>query len=428
MRIPETPDSPTRIVIIGAGQAGGWAARTLRDEKYAGSITLIGEEKWPPHERPPLSKGLLAGHVLPDSTYLFPPNEWSALDIDWRNDCRVLSIDRNKRIVTLEGGDIVAWDRLILCTGGRARPLSIPGLDVASITLRTIDDSIQLQRQLRSTSHLLIIGGGWIGLEVAATARQLGVEVTLIEAAPQLCMRSLPANVAQLLASLHEQNGVRILLDTTIENAEKDAQGSITAWLSTDNLSKSGIVSGKATRITVDTVFAGIGMVPNDGLARASGIACANGILVDQYCRTSDPFVFSAGDVAVNSHRGAASPFRLESWQNAQQQGIAAARSVLGLDAPYNPMPWFWSDQFDVNVQILGIVRDADQVIVRGSYDRITPEDRALFFYLRHGVLHGVIGLNAGRDIRVARRLIERATILDTEKLADPAVQLKSLA
>ncbi|TCT09422.1 NAD(P)/FAD-dependent oxidoreductase [Paralcaligenes ureilyticus] len=436
---PTTLSNDARIVIIGAGQAGGWAAHTLRDEKFAGTITLIGEEPWPPHERPPLSKAVLAGVAPPESTHLFPLTEWAALDIDWRGHHKVLAIDRAARTVDLDDGNSVGWDRLILCTGGRARTLTIPGLEEASTTLRTIDDSIQLHHRLRPASRLLIVGGGWIGLEVAATARQLGVDVTVIETAPQLCARSLPAEAAQLLASLHKQNGVHILLGGGLCDAKKNADGSITAQLSITNQQKptrkrtESVVNSSAghavtEQITADVIVAGIGMIPNDELARSAGVACANGVLVDQYCRTSDPSIFAAGDVAINSGGRATKPFRLESWQNAQQQGIAAARCALGAGTPYEPMPWFWSDQFGVNVQILGTTNDADQWIVRGSPQCITSETSVIFFYLRGGILRGVIGFNAGRDIRTARRLIEQSTVLDTDALANPSVSLKTLA
>lgn len=436
---PTALSNDARIVIVGAGQAGGWAAHTLRDEKFTGSITLIGEEPWPPHERPPLSKAVLAGVAPPESTHLFPPSEWAALNIDWRNHHKVVAINRVARTVELDDGSRLSWDRLILCTGGRARPLVIPGLDEASATLRTIDDSIHLHDQLRPSSRLLVVGGGWIGLEVAATARQLGVEVTIIEATSQLCVRSLPAEAAQLLAALHKQNGVHILLDSIIRDAKKNADGSITAQISITNPQKPESRSAESVadltarhaiteQIAADTIVVGIGMLPNDKLARSVGITCTNGILVDQYCRTSDPSIFAAGDVAINSGNRTTMPFRLESWQNAQQQGIAAARCALGIDAPYEPMPWFWSDQFGVNVQILGATNDADQRIVRGSLLRITPETSVIFFYLRAGVLRGIIGFNAGRDIRMARRLIEKSAVLDRDALADPTVPLKNLA
>ncbi len=436
---PTTLSNDARIVIIGAGQAGGWAARTLRDEKFAGTITLIGEEPWPPHERPPLSKAVLAGAAPPESTHLFSSAEWAALDIDWRGHHKVIAIDRAARTVELDDGGSLGWDRLILCTGGRARALTVPGLDEASITLRTIDDSIHLHQRLQPASRLLIVGGGWIGLEVAATARQLGVDVTVIETAPQLCARSLPAEAAQLLTALHKQNGVRILLDKTLCGAKKNADGSITTQVSianpqkpirrpTESVASSSARHAATEQITADMIVAGIGMIPNDELARSAGVACANGVLVDPYCRTSDPSIFAAGDVAINSGGPATTPFRLESWQNAQQQGIAAARCALGAGTPYEPMPWFWSDQFGVNVQILGTTNDADQWIVRGNPLCITSESSAIFFYLRGGALRGVIGFNAGRDIRMARRLIEQSTMLDGNALANPSVPLKTLA
>ena len=411
--------SDTRVVIVGAGQAGGWAARTLRKEGFAGTITLVGEESWLPYERPPLSKSVLIGTAEPASTQLFPDADWAALDINWMASRRVCSIDRQAHTLLLDDGSSLRWDRLILCTGGRSRTLTPVGMQEACDTLRTIDDALRLRERLRAGRRLLVIGGGWIGLEVAATARELGLDVTLVEAGDRLCARSLPENVSSWLRDLHSGHGVRIMLNTCVLSAVKQPDGSFEVGLSQ--------ARDLSDTLSVDLVIAGIGMIANDELASAAGLECAGGIVVDASCRTGDPDIFAAGDVAVSPNSWIGHSCRLESWQNAQEQGIAAARSAMGRAVLHDPIPWFWSDQFGVNLQIQGVVCDADQVVTRkmaGAFGDI----REIHFYLRGDRLCGVVGMNAAKEVRMSKKLIGIGASPDLAALADASVALGKLS
>lgn len=400
------------IVIVGAGQAGGWAAQTLRKEGYTGRLVLIGDERHPPHERPPLSKAVLAGQAEPQSTWLQKSDAFAALGLEWRPGTTVTRIDRAARRLELAGGETLAYDKLILCTGGRARTLSIPGADAPGVhTLRTIDDALALAPLLQPGRSVVVIGGGWIGLEVAATARQKGAEVVVVEAQKRLCERTVPAEISEHLLALHHTHGTRVLLGAGVERI-----GSTTDGRSAVTLSDGGVLA-------CDAVVVGVGLVPNDELAREAGLECAGGVLVDARCRTSDPDILAAGDVAVADNPWAGRRLRLESWQNAQDQGIAAARSALGLEVDYRPLPWFWSDQYGMNLQMYGIPTPAQQIVVRG----VAGSDSFVLFYLESDVVKAAIGPNAARDLRFARRLIEQRKPVDPQRLADTGVPMSKL-
>jgi 3-phenylpropionate/trans-cinnamate dioxygenase ferredoxin reductase subunit len=400
------------IVIVGAGQAGGWAAHTLRDEGFAGRIVLVGAEPFPPYERPPLSKAVLAGAAPPESTQLFKGDAFAALALDWRPNTRATRIDRVGRRVEFSDGQAVSYDRLILCPGGDARALAVPGIDRAGVyTLRTLSDIETLAPVLERGRSLVVVGGGWIGLEVAATAREKGVDVTILEAQSRLCERTVPAAVSDYLLSLHRAHGARVLLEASIT-----AFGRNEAGLST-------VALANGDPLQADAIFVGVGLAPNDALAREAGLACDGGVIVDAACRTSDPDILAAGDVAVAWNPWAGRRLRLESWQNAQNQAIAVARNILGANKPYAEVPWFWSDQFGHNLQIAGEVGDGMETIGRG-----TPgQGAALRFYLADGVLRGAIGIDAARDLRFAKELIGVRARVAADALADPGVKLAEL-
>lgn len=400
--------TPQRIVVVGGGQAGGWAVKTLRDSGYAGALTLVTDEVHPPYERPPLSKALLAGKVAPESTYLFKDELFTGLALDWRRGRRAVALDPQRRALQLDDGVWLDFDRLLLATGGSARQLPTVGVPVH--TLRSLDDAQALHARLRAGNRLLVIGGGWVGLEVASTARAAGLAVHVVESAPRLCQRVLPPELGHTLLRLHLRHGVTFSLGASITRLAAGADGCVHAELA----------SGE--HFEVDHVVAGIGMIVNDGLARRAGLACANGILVDARCATSDAAIFAAGDVAVTRTRWLADPLRLESWQNAQDQGIAAAKAMLGLDVHYDPVPRFWSDQHGMNLQIFGLPQPDDAIVWRGN-----PEQGpAMAFALRGEILRAVVAFNAGRDLRQARTLVERHARIDPIKLADAAVDLRT--
>ncbi len=405
-----TANLPTgTIVILGAGQAGGWAAQTLRNEGFTGRLVLIGDESHPPYERPPLSKAVLAGEAAPASTWLLKPEAFEALRLEWWLDTRVDRIDRSAKRLVMANGETLSYDKLILCTGGRARTLTVPGADKARIhTLRTIGDALSLAQELRPDRSVAVIGGGWIGLEVAATARQKGAEVTVVEAQSRLCERSVPPEISERLLGLHATHGVRVMLGAHITSIARSTDG------------RSVLTLADGDSLTCDAIVAGVGLVPNDALARDAGLACDGGVIVDESCCTSDPDIFAAGDVAVTPNRWAGRRMRLESWQNAQEQGIAAARAALGLPVFYQPLPWFWSDQYGMNLQIYGIPLPSHRIVARGM-----PGDNSFaLFYLEGDVVKAALGANAARDLRFARRLIEQGKQVDADRLADPDVPM----
>jgi 3-phenylpropionate/trans-cinnamate dioxygenase ferredoxin reductase subunit len=406
-------DSIERIVILGAGQAGGWAAKTLRDAGFSGHITLIGEESHPPHERPPLSKAVLAGTAGPASTHLFKPALFEGLRLDWRFGSRAVAIDRALQMVELADGGRVSYDRLIICTGGRSRKLEVPGAGDAPIhTLRSINDSLALHAVLRASRRLLVVGGGWIGLEVAATARTLGIEVHILEAMPRLCARVLPPALSDLLSALHERHGVTISRGVTVVHLERRNDGTTLATLD------------DGVKAVADCIVAGVGLVPNDELAQAAGLAWDRGVVVDRRCATSDPRIFAAGDVAVAPNAHAEGIVRLESWQNAQDQGIAAARAALGQDVCYDPLPRFWSDQYGTNIQILGWPRSSHNIVIRGDI----ASNHFLAFAMDAGRIRAAVGFNAARELRAARKLVESQAAIDADTLSDTTRDLTKMS
>jgi len=398
------------IVIVGAGQAGGWAAKTLRAEGYAGRIVLVGAERHPSHERPPLSKAVLSGAAAPETTHLFKPDEHAALNLDFRPETRVARIDRAAKQVHLSNGERIAYDKLILTTGGSARRLPVPGGDLPRVLyLRTIDDSLAIRAALGPDKRLVVIGGGWIGLEVAATARKLGASVVVVEGLDRLCARTVPPGISAFLKARHERESVEIRLGAGVKAIEDG--GALVVRLA------------DGTALEADAVVAGIGLEPDVALAREAGLTVDNGVIVDEQGRTSDPDIFAAGDCANTPLPCLGRRVRLESWANAQNQAIVAAKATLGQDARYDELPWFWSDQYDVNLQILGLPARWPEPVVRGD-----PASGSFsHFYLDGERIAAIVSVNAPRDLRAAKKLVQTAKPVSAASLADPAVQLQRL-
>lgn len=387
------------IVVIGAGQAGGWVARTLRDQKFAGKIILVGDEQHPPYERPPLSKDVLLGARSPESTYLWTLPKFAELDIDLMLGCRATSFERQNKTVMLSNGNAVTYDRLMLTTGSRVRRLGTLGAELPRIHyMRGIDDALAISQSLVSGSRLLVVGGGWIGLEIAAAARQRDVDVILVEAAGQLCSRVLPTDFARSLQLRHQLHGVRILLNTTVIRFEGKGHFEF-AHLS----------SGE--RIFADTAVIGVGVVPNSEIASEAGLDTYNGILVDASGQTSDESIYAAGDVA-NQPDGRGGRVRFESWSNAQNQAIAAAKAMLGIDSMYQDIPYFWSDQYDIKLQILGSFAEYGDVVHRGD-----NSSELTSFFLKDNKIVAVVAINRPQDIGIARRLMQKNVAVDSQRL-----------
>jgi 3-phenylpropionate/trans-cinnamate dioxygenase ferredoxin reductase subunit len=399
------------FVIVGAGQAGGWTAKTLRDGGFAGRVVLVGDEEYPPYERPPLSKEVLLGQKPPEGAYLWPAKSWDEWQVDLRLGRRAVRLDRSGRRIELADGEVVAYDRLMLATGARARTLAIPGIDLAGVyVLRAIPDTLSIKADIAPGRRVVVIGGGWIGLEVAAAARKLGGEVTVVEALDHLCSRALTSELAEYVQGIHAEHGVDVRLKTTVSRLE--GAGRVARAVLSDGAS-----------VDCGLVVVGIGVVPNVELARDAGLAVDNGIVVDDRGRTSDPDIFAAGDATNHPNALLGRRVRLESWENAQNQAIAAAKAMLGDAPPYAEVPWFWSDQYDMNIQLVGLAPAWDRTVTRGD-----PAGGAFtVFYLHGGRLVGAAGVNTGRDVRFCRRLIQSGRTFDPAALADPAVKLQAL-
>jgi 3-phenylpropionate/trans-cinnamate dioxygenase ferredoxin reductase subunit len=393
-----------QVVIVGAGQAGHACARALRAEGFEGHILLLGAEPLPPYERPPLSKEVLLEETLPEIPGLLPS---LAGMVEWRGGVEVTAIDRDRRRIRTREGEEIGYDVLVLATGGRAARPPLPGAEDPRLpVLRTLADAQALRAGLRGGwRHLAILGGGFIGLEVAAAARLLGVAVTVIEAAERLCPRALPPMLSAWLQARHAAEGTRIRL-----GARATA------------VSPTAITLADGSQIEADAVLLATGLAPNDGLARAAGLPCApaGGVLADAAGRTDDPAVFAIGDV-VAWQRPGRPPIRLESWAQANAMGQAAARAILGLpDAPV-PLPWFWSTQGKTLIQMAGLAEEITQMVQRGD-----PASGSFLLFLMSGErIAQAIAVNNSRDFQLARRLVERGIIVPPAALADPAFSLK---
>ncbi|WP_323121186.1 NAD(P)/FAD-dependent oxidoreductase [Burkholderia alba] len=398
--------APGTIVVIGGGQAAGWAIRTLRAEGFAGRIVMIAEEAHLPYERPPLSKAVLAGEADISTVRLVQPDAFAALDVDAWQPERAVSIDRARRIVRTASGREAAYDRLVIATGGTSRRLPDTLVRTPALHyLRTLDEAAALGETLRASRRVLVIGGGWIGLEVAATARKLGVDVVVVEGAPRLCARSVPDAVSDFLLALHRSHGVDVRLGASLAMLapHPDDPRRVCATLA------------DGSTVDADCAVAGIGLALNASLASDAGLEVDDGIVVDEYGATSDPDIFACGDVANHPNAWLKRRVRLESWANAQNQAIAAAKAALGVRAAYAEIPWFWSDQYDVNLQILGDLPADAQRVVRGSL----AERRATLFFVRDGLLCGVIAINTARDLKLARKWMNQGRAVQIDALAD---------
>lgn len=404
--------TPRGIVIVGAGQAGGRAAEALRMAGYDGPLVLLGEESWPPYERPPLSKDLLAGKIGPESTWIRPSRDWYAEQgIDLRLGCRVEAIDRSGRRVLLAGGGDLPYDRLLLATGARPRPLPCAGGHAAGVHyIRGIEDSLGLRASLRPGSRLLVVGAGFIGLEVAAVARAMGCAVTVIEAASHPLGRVAPREIGAFFADLHVRNGVDLRLGTVLREITQE-----------DGRPVAHIGDGEAIR--PDAILVAVGAQPNMELARDAGLRVDDGILTDEYGRTDDPFIFAAGDATRHYNPLLGRHLRLETWQNAQNQAIAVAKVMAGGTEPHAEVPWFWTDQYDVNFQSAGAPLDWQELVWRGD----PAEGRFTVFYLLEGRVVGAATANKARDMRFCRQLVAEARPVDAGALADAGVPLKNL-
>lgn len=396
-------------LIVGGGQAGGWVAAGLRENGFSGSIALLGEEQYPPYERPPLSKQILTGEQPVEAAHLRPAAFYEENGIALRLGRRVTGLDTADHLVTTAEGESYRYRKLVIATGARARRLAVSGDGAADVHyLRGIADMLALRPRLRDGVRLAIIGGGFVGLEVAASAVKLGANVTVLETGASLLKRMSPPVLGAEVRRLHERHGVSFRFGARTLAVEGSLAGH-------------EIVLADGETIAADIVLAGIGATPNVELAVAGGLAVDNGIRVDAYGRTSDPDVFAAGDVTNHFNPLFGCHLRLQSWQNAQNQALAVARVLTGGQAPYAEVPWVWSDQYDANLQFAGMPNPWAENLVRGD-----PKAGAFsVFSLVDGCVVSVCAYNAGKDVAAGKRLIVSRRQVDPGRLCDSGADLR---
>ncbi|MFE4975148.1 NAD(P)/FAD-dependent oxidoreductase [Kitasatospora sp. NPDC056651] len=403
------------IVIVGASLGGAKAAEALREAGYRGGIVLIGEEHERPYERPPLSKGYLQGKSPREKIYVHPPQWYADHDVTLRLGTAVAAIDPAGHTVTLADDGRVEYAKLLLTTGSVPRRLPVPGADQDGVLyLRRVDDSDRIRAALRPGARIAVIGAGWIGLEVAAAAREAGAEVTVLEALELPLLRVLGREVAQVFADLHREHGVDLRFGVRV------------AELTGEDGTVSGVRLADGTTVAADAVVVGIGIAPAAGLAEAAGLEVDNGIKTDQRLRTSDPDVYAAGDVANAYHPLFGRHLRVEHWANALNQPQTAARALLGQpDAVYDRVPYFFTDQYDLGAEYVGYVEPDgyDQVVFRG--DPATREFIA--FWLSGGRVLAGMNVNVWDVTDPIRELVRSGRVVDTKALADPGVPLDAL-
>lgn len=413
--------APQRIAIIGAGQAGGQTAYSLRAAGYDGAITLIGDEPAPPYQRPPLSKAYLKGELEAERLFLKPLEYYAEHGVELIIGNRVTRIDPVARQVELKRGPAVPWDRLVIATGAEPRVLAVPGakpvlrgrpegLLQGVLELRTMADADRLRTLAVSGARIVVVGAGYIGLEAAAVGAQLGLKVTVLEAMPQVLARVAGAEIGAFYAGIHREAGTDIRLGVRIE-----------AFEGSDRISAVRLAGDE--RISCDLALVGIGVMPNLALALDARLACGNGIVVDAQGRTSDPNIFAAGDCAWRPLVHYGREGRLESVHNAIEGGKIAAASILGAAPPALEAPWFWSDQFDVKLQTAGLWTGADEQILRGD-----PQSRSFaVFYLKEGRVIAVDAVNSAPEYLVGKKLVAAKASVAPAELADKSISMKDI-
>lgn len=404
----------TGIIIIGAGEAGARAALSLRERKYTGPVTLVGSEPHLPYERPPLSKTVQVSVDQQTPTLISGADTFTARNISYRPGVAVTTIDREARTVQLQDGTRLAYSRLLLAMGARPRTLNVPGADAQSVLyLRTFNDALALRKRLSCGVRIAVIGGGFIGLEVAASAVERGCIVTVVEATPRLMSRAVPAEIAARVAERHRAAGVAIIEGTALVAIEPRPHGHV-------------VILSDGRVLQADAIIAGIGAVPETGLAEAAGLTIENGIRVNKILATDDPEIFAAGDCCSFPHPVfGGRRLRLEAWRNAWEQGRHVAGAMMGETQSFTAIPWFWSDQYSDILQIVGLPDEADQTVTRDN------DGTQFHFHLK---ARRVVGASAfgpiakvARDIGLAEKLIRAGACPPVAVLQDPSVKLKTI-
>jgi len=404
------------VVIVGASHGGSEMAARLRQGGFAGSVALIGSEPHLPYQRPPLSKAFLAGETTAEQLLIRAPAVYANSNIDFYPSTTVESIDREKHELTLSSGETFGYGKLVLATGGRPRRLTIPGSELQGLHyMRAIADVDRLRDVFLPGAKLIIVGGGYIGLEVAAVAVKHGLDVEIVEFAPRVLARVAGQQLSAFYESVHSKAGVQLRLSTGVEGFEPSA-------------TKPGHVGvvrcSDGTLLAADVVLVAVGLMPNMELAVEAGLETGNGIVVDLFCQTSDPDIFAIGDCAEqNPLPYLGKRFRLESVPNAMEQARVAASVINGKPSAYNAVPWFWSDQYNLKLQSVGLSQHHDHVVIRPAR---SPEG-FVAFYMKEGRVIAADCVNSIIEFNMAKRFVADKTVLDPASLADPAVNLKTL-
>ena len=410
MTANEQTHAGSGVVILGAGQAGGETALALRDLGYEGKITLIGDEPWLPYRRPPLSKAFLSGAVDLDALLLASNEDYAQLDIEVRTGLRAEGINPAAHVVRLNDGSTIGYEKLVLALGGRSRQLALPGAKLGNVfCLRTADDAIELRAALQSSRKMVLIGAGYVGLEVAAVAIRTGLFVTVLEAADRVLARSASLEMSRFYQDMHADEGVCIKL------------GQAPVAITGKNGVATGVQLAGGEIIAADIVVVGVGLVPNIEIAEAAGIDCDNGITIDENGQTSDPDILACGDCANQFFPELGRFCRLESVPAATGQAQAVAGTIAGAPEPYRELPWFWSDQFEIKLQMAGLSQGYVETVVRGA-----PESRAFcVFYLdAESRVLAADAVNQPREHAQSKRLLGKSIGDRRRDLADPAVAL----
>jgi len=397
-------------VIVGAGQAGAWAAVSMRQAGFTGRILLIGDEQWRPYQRPPLSKQVLIEDPEPPLLHFHAEQRYAELEIEMVLGTAVTALDSKAHRVALSDGRAFEYDRLLLTVGGQARRLPVHGGDLA-LYLRTLEDARAIRARLEGAPRVLCIGAGVIGLEIASSARTRGCAVTVLEALPRAMGRAVSPEGAVFIEALHRNAGAVLHFDVVVDRLEREDGTTV-------------VTCRDGRRFVADVVVAGVGMQRNLSLAEAAGLSLEGGIVVDEFGRSSDPDIYAAGDIAAFFHPLFGRRLRLESWRHAQNHGIAVGKAMCGEIVPYSDVPWFWTDQYKVNLQVAGLPADAARTIVRQG----GPPGAFVAVHLAgDDSVIGVTAANNPREIRAGQAMIQSRKVVDAAKLADATVPLQRL-
>ena len=398
------------VVIIGASHAAAQASVSLRQGGYEGKITVIGDEPDLPYHRPPLSKDFLSGNKALDDILIRPASGYEAANIEMKLGVRVEAVDRTAKTVVTDAGETLSYDKLVLTTGARIRRLPVPGEDLDGVYyLRDTKDVRAIKAEVKAGRKAVIVGGGYIGLETAASLKKQGMDVTVLEAMPRILQRVTAPIMSEFYKRIHSEEGVNILEGVMASAIEKTENGL-------------RVQTSCEQSFDADIVIIGIGVIPNIELAEAAGLKTGNGIEVNEFCQTSDPDIYAAGDVTWHYNPIYDRHIRLESVPNATEQGKVVANHINGKPKPYNSLPWFWSDQFDLKLQIAGLSEGYDDIVIRGD---IEASRSFAAFYFKGERLLAVDAVNSPREFMLARMSLSKGMSLDKRLLADPEINLK---